>query len=76
MAGVEADADARRAVEMIEDRREVLEAMAQRAALSRRVFEQDHRLAPRPRFEGVRESPRRSAEARRLRSPTCTCPDE
>ena len=47
MTGVEADADARRAVEVLDDRGQVLEPMAERPALPGRVLEQHHRLAPR-----------------------------
>ena len=56
MAGVEADADARRSPEEVDDPREVLEAMSQVGALSRGVFEQDLRLAGPTRCEQLGEA--------------------
>ena len=44
MTRVEADADTRRAVQLRDDRRQVLEAISQRPSLPRRVLEQHHRL--------------------------------
>src|SRR5262249_51208237 len=48
MARIEADADARMVVHRAEDRRELLERRAERRPLTRRVFEQHHRLAAAP----------------------------
>jgi hypothetical protein len=55
MAGVQADAHVRRAIQVLHDRREMLEAMPHRAALSCGVLEEHHRLPPRFRAEGVKD---------------------
>src|SRR5688572_28170131 len=47
MARVEAHADARAAVQVFEDGREMFEAVSEGAPLSRRVLEQDHRFEAR-----------------------------
>ena len=69
VAGVEADADARRAVEPLEDRREVLEAVAEVGALPGGVLEQDHRC----RAAAARRSSVRSPSAI-SRSPSSSVP--
>ncbi len=51
MTRVEADAYAPRAPKVPDHRGKVLEAMAQRPALSGRVLQQHHRLCARPRLE-------------------------
>src|SRR5687768_2741400 len=51
VARVQANADTGRAVEMAEDSRQMLEAVADRPALPRRMLEQHHRLFARPRLE-------------------------
>src|SRR5262245_29898649 len=52
MAGIEAHADAAGAVQVTDDRRKMLEAMAKRATLTRRVLENDQRLAAGSGLEG------------------------
>ena len=55
MTGVKADTDARRAIEMGQDGREVFKAMTDGSALTRRVLEKHHHLLPRARREGARD---------------------
>ena len=64
MTGVEAHADARRSVEVLENRPELLESVADRSSLSRRVLKNHHRLSPRPRLE--RASRRISDQPQRI----------
>ncbi len=52
VARIEADADALRSTQVLDHRRQVLEPVAERPALARRMFEQHHRLCARPRLEG------------------------
>ena len=51
MARIEADPDARRPAEVTDDRRQVFESIAEGPPLARRVLEDDHRAASRPRGE-------------------------
>src|SRR5688572_8451158 len=44
VAGIEADADARRSMKELDDGSEMLEAISQRPPLPRRVLEQHHRF--------------------------------
>ena len=69
MAGVEADADARRAAEHVDDRREMLEPVAEVRALPGRVLEQEHRASRRAATPGAPRGRRRSAAARPPRVP-------
>jgi inner membrane protein len=52
MAGVQADSDPLGAIQMRDHRREMLEAMSERASLTGCVLQQHHRLGSRARLEG------------------------
>lgn len=49
VTGVEANARARRSIELVDDRRELFEAVSDRATLACGVLEEHHRSSPRPR---------------------------
>ena len=53
MAGVETHADAGGALQVSDERGQVFESIPERPPLTRRVLEQDERLASRPRLEGL-----------------------
>ena len=59
MTGVEADADARRAADAVDDRREMLEAMSEVGSLSGRVLEQNLRASAGTQREDLHQRPRR-----------------
>ena len=68
MAGIEAHADAARAIQLADDGRQMLEAVTQRASLPRGVLEQRHRLTPRPRPERRADSVCNQRESLGLRA--------
>ena len=61
---VEAHANTLRSAQVPDDRREVLESVAERSSLARRVLEQDHRLVARPRL--VNDSNRVGDQSQRV----------
>ena len=64
---VEADADSWRSIHMVDDRRQMLEAISQRSPLPGRVLEQHHGLAARARLE------RRADRIRNQLKPSLLC---
>src|ERR1041385_164686 len=68
MALIEADADARRPAEQIDDLREMFEPVAEIGALAGRVFEEQPRPAAWPRREDLGEAVRDQPQTTRLRS--------
>ncbi len=62
VTGVKADADARRAIEVRQDGREVFEAMTDGSTLTRRVLQQHHHRLAWARLEGARDCLRDEAE--------------
>ena len=68
VAGIEADADPFRSAQVCDDRGKVVEAVPERPALARRMFEQHHRLCARPRLEGDSDGVRDETQGLVIRS--------